>query len=209
MTDHYFSSRPDSAEAEREIEARLRGRFFRFRVDTGVFSKKGVDFGTRLLIETAKLPKQGEILDLGCGYGPVGIACAVSSPNSRVTMVDVNLRALELAQKNARLNGVESQVEIRESDGLTNLNHSAFDAILTNPPIRAGKNTVYRLFEEAAKGLKPDGQLWVVIRKQQGAPSAKEKLEKIFSHVELLVKKKGFWILRSKNKIDIDTGKMV
>ena len=151
--EHYFTSRPETSGDERLITARLRGYEFRFWTDAGVFSRRGIDFGTRLLIETVRLPETGEILDLGCGYGPVGIACAKAAPSCRVTMVDVNQRALRLAEKNARLNGVSARVTILESDGLCALSDRLFDAVLINPPIRAGKAVVYRLFAEAAEHL--------------------------------------------------------
>ncbi|WP_188648119.1 class I SAM-dependent methyltransferase [Marinithermofilum abyssi] len=196
MADHYYSSEPGSSGEDRRIIADLRGRTFHFQADAGVFSKKGIDFGTRLLIETMILPEAGDILDLGCGYGPVGVVSAAVAPECRVTMVDVNRRALELARKNADTNGVADRVEVLESDGFSAIQGRSFATILTNPPIRAGKKTVYRLFEESAEHLLPGGELWVVIRKQQGGASAREKLEHLFPQVELVTRKKGFWILR-------------
>lgn len=195
--EHYFTSRPENAGEEREITAHLKGFEFRFWTDAGVFSKQGVDFGTRLLIETVQLPEAGEILDLGCGYGPVGIACAKVAPSCRVTMVDVNRRALQLEERNARINGVGRRVTVLESDGLDALSGRSFDAVLTNPPIRAGKAVVYRLFAEAAEHLNPGGTLWVVIRKKQGAESAKRELERRFQSVHRVEQKKGYWILRA------------
>ena len=200
MTDrweHYFTSRPETSGDERLITARLRGDELRFWTDAGVFSRRGIDFGTRLLIETVRLPETGEILDLGCGYGPVGIACAKAAPSCRVTMVDVNQRALRLAEKNARLNGVSARVTILESDGLCALSDRLFDAVLINPPIRAGKAVVYRLFAEAAEHLRPGGSLWAVIRKKQGAESAKRELAKHFRNVTRVEQKKGYWILKA------------
>lgn len=195
--EHYFTSRPETSGDERLITARLRGDELRFWTDAGVFSRRGIDFGTRLLIETVRLPETGEILDLGCGYGPVGIACAKATPSCRVTMVDVNQRALRLAEKNARLNGVSARVTILESDGLCALSDRLFDAVLINPPIRAGKAVVYRLFAEAAEHLRPGGSLWAVIRKKQGAESAKRELAKHFRNVTRVEQKKGYWILKA------------
>jgi 16S rRNA (guanine1207-N2)-methyltransferase len=195
--EHYFTSRPETSGDERLITARLRGDELRFWTDAGVFSRRGIDFGTRLLIETVRLPETGEILDLGCGYGPVGIACAKAAPSCRVTMVDVNQRALRLAEKNARLNGVSARVTILESDGLRALSDRLFDAVLINPPIRAGKAVVYRLFAEAAEHLRPGGSLWAVIRKKQGAESAKRELAKHFRNVTRVEQKKGYWILKA------------
>lgn len=205
MTDHYFNSQPEAMGEYREITANLRGTEFRFLADAGVFSKRGIDFGSRLLIETVELPDKGEILDLGCGYGPIGVACAASAPECRITMVDINRRAVKLAQENARLNGVQDQVEVVAGDGLSGVRGRSFDLIVTNPPIRAGKKTVYRLFEEANSALNPEGELWVVIRKQQGGPSAREKLQSLFTQVETITKKKGFWVLRTKLSSGIDT----
>ena len=195
--EHYFTSRPETSGDERLINARLRGDELRFWTDAGVFSRRGIDFGTRLLIETVRLPETGEILDLGCGYGPVGIACAKAAPSCRVTLVDVNQRALRLAEKNARLNGVSARVTILESDGLCALSDRLFDAVLINPPIRAGKAVVYRLFAEAAEHLRPGGSLWAVIRKKQGAESAKRELAKHFRNVTRVEQKKGYWILKA------------
>jgi len=195
--EHYFTSRPETSGDERLITARLRGDELRFWTDAGVFSRRGIDFGTRLLIETVRLPETGEILDLGCGYGPVGIACAKAAPSCRVTMVDVNQRALRLAEKNARLNGVSARVTILESDGLCALSDRLFDAVLITPPIRAGKAVVYRLFAEAAEHLRPGGSLWAVIRKKQGAESAKRELAKHFRNVTRVEQKKGYWILKA------------
>ena len=176
--EHYFTSRPENAGEERGLPLASRGLSSLLDRCRG-FSKQGVDFGTRLLIETVRLPETGEILDLGCGYGPVGIACAKVAPSCRVTMVDVNRRALQLAERNARINGVGRRVTVLESDGLDALSGRSFDAVLTNPPIRAGKAVVYRLFAEAAEHLRPGGTLWVVIRKKQGAESAKRGTAKL------------------------------
>ncbi|MFC4075426.1 class I SAM-dependent methyltransferase [Salinithrix halophila] len=200
MTDHYYSSRPGTESREREFETTLRGVHLRFIADAGVFAKKGVDYGTRLLIDTVQVPKQSDVLDLGCGYGPVGISIARTVPGCRVTMVDINHRALDLAKRNAHFNKVEDRVEVLESDGFFALSGRNYDTVLTNPPIRAGKQTVYRLFEESFAHLAPGGELWVVIRKQHGGPSARSKLEELFDSVKLADKKKGFWVLQAKKK---------
>jgi 16S rRNA (guanine1207-N2)-methyltransferase len=197
MNEHYYSSKPHSESERREVFAELRGRSFRFWTDSGVFSKKGVDFGSRLLIETAEVEEGSSVLDLGCGYGPVGISIARTVPETRAVLVDVNERAVELARLNARLNGVEDRVECLVSDGLEQVQDRTFDHILLNPPIRAGKSVVYRLFAEAAETLSPGGFLWVVIRKDQGASSAQKELLRIFDAVEVVEKKKGYWILKA------------
>jgi 16S rRNA (guanine1207-N2)-methyltransferase len=197
MNDHYYSSKPVSKSDVREVQAELRGQSFLFLTDHGVFSKKGVDFGSRLLIETVSLHNEKSILDLGCGYGPIGISIAKTHPNVTVVMVDVNERAVELSQKNAKRNQVDHQIESFVSDGFAKISDRKFDAILFNPPIRIGKSKIYSLFVEAKQHLNANGSLWIVIRKQQGAKSAKAELEQLFPTVELVTQKKSYCIIRA------------
>lgn len=201
MTEHYYSRTQNVNSDPNYWNFTLKGNTIRFKTDNGVFSKKEVDFGSRLLIETYTLPDlDGDILDVGCGYGPIGISIAKTSPNRMVHMVDVNLRAIELAEENARQNGVEN-VRIYESDRLLRAKGQKFASILTNPPIRAGKKVVHDIFEQSYECLVPNGELWVVIQKKQGAPSAIAKLEEFFKEVNVVEKKKGYFIIQAK-KID-------
>ena len=140
---------------------------------------------------------EGPILDVGCGYGPIGIAIAKSFPQKKIHMVDVNLRAIELAKKNAVKNHAEN-VEIYESDGLSSVKEEGFSAILTNPPIRAGKETVFRFYEEAHSKIAAGGSLWVVIQKKQGAPSTQDRLEELFGNCRVADKKKGYFIFEAR-----------
>lgn len=197
MSQHYYS-REQKVESDPKMwDFTLRNHLYKFKTDNGVFSKGEVDFGSRLLIETFEVPEiDGEILDVGCGYGPIGLSIAKDT-GRKVHMVDVNERALGLAKENADLNGVRN-VLIYESDCLTDVTHSQFAAILTNPPIRAGKNIVHKIFEQSYEHLCDSGELWVVIQKKQGAPSAIEKLATFFKEVETVEKKKGYFILRAK-----------
>ncbi|MFP3719616.1 class I SAM-dependent methyltransferase [Niallia circulans] len=201
MTEHYYSRTQNVNSDPNYWNFTLKGNTIRFKTDNGVFSKKEVDFGSRLLIETYTLPDlDGDILDVGCGYGPIGLSIAKTSPNRMVHMVDVNLRAIELAEENARQNGVEN-VRIYESDRLLRVKGKKFASILTNPPIRAGKKVVHDIFEQSYDCLLPNGELWVVIQKKQGAPSAIAKLEEFFKEVNVVEKKKGYFIIQAK-KID-------
>ncbi|MEK4649785.1 class I SAM-dependent methyltransferase [Niallia sp. FSL W8-0954] len=201
MTEHYYSRTQNVNSDPNYWNFTLKGNTIRFKTDNGVFSKKEVDFGSRLLIETYTLPDlDGDILDVGCGYGPIGISIAKTSPNRMVHMVDVNLRAIELAEENARQNGVEN-IRIYESDRLLRVKGQKFASILTNPPIRAGKKVVHDIFEQSYECLVPNGELWVVIQKKQGAPSAIAKLEEFFKEVNIVEKKKGYFIIQAK-KID-------
>ncbi|WP_099156805.1 class I SAM-dependent methyltransferase [Virgibacillus ndiopensis] len=199
MTEHYFSQKPQSKSSPKTWKYQLKGNSYTFTSDYGVFSKNEVDFGSRLLIETFKEPNvNGDLLDLGCGYGPIGITLAKNYGNRNVILADVNERALGLAEHNAKLNHVKN-VSFVKSDRFSNLMNHKFAAILTNPPIRAGKKVVHAMFEESKQALGEHGELWVVIQKKQGAPSAKEKLYDLFGNVEVVVRDKGYFILRAVN----------
>ncbi len=201
MTNHYYSHNPDVESNPQTIAFELRGHTFRFKTDQGVFSKKEVDFGSRALIEAFELPEvKGALLDVGCGYGPIGLSLAKDHEDRMVHMIDVNKRALSLARENASLNKVQN-VSIYQSDRYTNVVEREFSAILTNPPIRAGKETVHSILEISYDHLKENGELWVVIQKKQGAPSAMEKMEELFSNVEIVARKKGYYILKSVKEI--------
>ncbi|MDU0332949.1 class I SAM-dependent methyltransferase [Paenibacillus sp. 3LSP] len=196
MADHYYASQPTAAHDRKTWDTVLRGQSYRFVSDAGVFAKGGVDFGSRTLIEAMDIPQDAEVLDVGCGYGPIGLAAARLAAKGHVTMIDVNSRAVELAKENAAANGVNN-ITVLESDLFSALDNRKFDVVLTNPPIRAGKATVHAIFEGAYERLRSGGSLWVVIQKKQGAPSAKEKLESLFSRVEEVTKDKGYRIYRA------------
>lgn len=197
MSDHYYTSRPTTAHDRRNWEAELHGYKLRFVSDAGVFAKGGVDYGSRTLIEAMEVPVGAEVLDVGCGYGPIGLTAAKLASQGHVTMIDVNGRAVELARENAQNNKIEN-VTILESDLFAALDAtSQFDVILTNPPIRAGKEVVHSIFEGAYERLRSGGSLWIVIQKKQGAPSAKQKLESLFTQIEEVTKDKGYRIYRA------------
>ncbi|WP_075620202.1 class I SAM-dependent methyltransferase [Paenisporosarcina indica] len=197
MSEHYYSKKPQSESKPKSWSFPLRGELFQFETDTGVFSKSEVDFGSRVLIDTFVMPTtDGPVLDVGCGYGPIGLSIAKTEINRTVHMVDINERAVQLSRKNAEVNGVQN-VRIYESDGLTDVTEADFAAILTNPPIRAGKETIFRFYLEAYRKLSLGGELWVVIQKKQGAPSSFDRLEEIFGQVKVVDKVKGYWIIKA------------
>ncbi|WP_445492898.1 class I SAM-dependent methyltransferase [Niallia sp. 03133] len=201
MTEHYYSRTQNVESDPNYWNYELKGNNFRFKTDNGVFSKKEVDYGSKLLIETyAYSAVDGDILDVGCGYGPIGLSIAKNEENKMVHMVDVNLRAIQLAKENASVNHINN-VKIYESDRLLQVGEVKFASILTNPPIRAGKKVVHDILEQSYEHLLDGGDLWVVIQKKQGAPSAIAKLEQLFNEVEVMEKKKGYFIIRAK-KID-------
>lgn len=199
MSDHYYTSKPQTESKPRHWMFKLLGHTFSFETDAGVFSKSEVDFGSRVLIDAFQMPDvDGAIFDVGCGYGPIGLSIAKANPDRTVFMMDINERAVALSQKNAQVNGVQN-VRIFVSDGLSNVDDEAkAAAILTNPPIRAGKETVFRFYDGAYDKLVTSGELWVVIQKKQGAPSTVSYLEEKFSAVDIVEKKKGYWIVRAK-----------
>ncbi|NPC90828.1 class I SAM-dependent methyltransferase [Bacillus sp. WMMC1349] len=199
MTDHYYSEKPSVKSNKIKWTFLLRNRTFTFVSDSGVFSKKEVDFGSRLLIEAFQEPEvEGDFLDVGCGYGPIGLSLAADFKNRLVHMVDVNERAVELSKDNALHNQIEN-VDIYQSDLFSNVDPAkTFASIITNPPIRAGKKIVHAIFEKSAEYLRSSGDLWVVIQKKQGGPSAIDKLKELFADVEIVQKKKGYYIIRAK-----------
>ena len=195
MNDHYYTREPKSASRPAECEFTYRGARMTFETDAGVFSRGEADTGTRLLLEALPEEMHGEILDLGCGWGIIGISIKKAWPEAEVTLGDVNLRALELSRDNAARNRAE--VTCTESDGMAAFEGQTFDAVVTNPPIRAGKQVIYKMFADAAESLKPDGALYLVIRKQQGAESCVKYLQTIYGSVEKLDRSGGFWVLKA------------
>ena len=197
MPEHYYSRTQKVESDPKYWDYTLKNTLFRFKTDNGVFSKREVDFGSRLLIEAFILPEAtGPVLDVGCGYGPIGLTVAKTNQDRVIHMVDVNERALTLAKENAMLNQIRN-VNIYESDRLINVKAVNFAAVLTNPPIRAGKKVVHEIFEQSFQYLIPGGELWVVIQKKQGAPSAIEKIEELFSNVMVVDKDKGYFIIKA------------
>jgi len=193
MPDHYYTEMPTSAHDERRIALRALGNDLTFTTDAGVFSRDGLDRGTEVLLDA--LPAlSGRVLDLGCGWGAVGVALGRRWPALDIVMTDINSRAVELARRNLTENGVKATVV--QGDGFAAV-EGRFDAIVTNPPIRAGKAVIYGLFAQARDHLKPDGALYVVIRKQQGAPSALKYLKEIYARAETVGRGSGFHVLRA------------
>ena len=195
MNDHYYTRNPASESRPVGCEYEYRGIRLSFQTDAGVFSKGEVDTGTDLLLKALPEEMGGEILDLGCGWGVIGISVARRWPDAKVTMADINQRALALSRENAKRNRAE--VVCAESDGMTAFEGKMFDTVITNPPIRAGKQVIYKMFADAAKCLKPGGALYLVIRKQQGAESCMKYLGTIFGSVEKIDKSGGFWVIRA------------
>ncbi|MCZ2491757.1 class I SAM-dependent methyltransferase [Dellaglioa carnosa] len=198
MTNYYFTKNPDVIHNEKEWTFELLNNEFKFTTDNGVFSKKTVDFGSRVLLNAFAQQEiiAGNILDVGCGYGPIGLAIAKDQPERQIDMTDVNELALELAKKNAGINKI-TNVSIFESAAYDNVTKTDYATIVTNPPIRAGKNVVHDILSGAFDHLKVGGQLFAVLQKKQGAGSAQKKMTDVFGNCEIILKDKGYYILMS------------
>lgn len=193
MPDHYYTQQPGSEHDFRQVTLDLPdGRQLHLQTDAGTFSRDRVDPGSRLLIDSIP-PFSGHCADIGCGWGAIGLTLAAKNPKALLTMVDVNSRAVALAKENAAANGIVN-VHISQGDALSGV-EGPFDLVVTNPPIRAGKSVVYGFFAQAAEKLTKEGSLYAVIRKQQGAPSAKTYLESLFERVETVARQSGYWVI--------------
>ncbi len=179
---HYFSPVPVARLRPRLIRFLDGNREFGFRTAAGVFSRAGVDRGTRLLLDAASPEGADRILDLGCGYGVVGIVTAARAPRAQVVLVDVNPRAAALAAENVQLNGI-TNAEVRCGDGCAPVAGMVFDLVLFNPPIRAGRAVVLRLLGEACACLRPGGRLYLVARTNQGARTLARLASGVFARV--------------------------
>ena len=192
---HYFTN-DDVKSNEKRIEIIFKNKKYIMNTDNGVFSKRGLDFGTRTLLENIPFTDvSGDVLDFGCGYGPIAIITA-SNTDANVDAVDINLRSLKLARKNAIQNKVS--VNFFESDIYSNVNKK-YDFIITNPPIRVGKEILYKILVEAKDHLKEDGEVYFVINKDQGAKTVAKYLENYYL-VNIVDKNKGFYIINLKIK---------
>ena len=188
---HYFENDKNLKSEEKQIFTKINNQEFIFYVDNGVFSKKGLDFGTRTLLENVD-NIHGDVLDFGCGYGPIGIYLSKTYHIS-VDMIDVNKRSLSLAHKNSILN--KANTNVFESNLYENI-HKKYDFIITNPPIRVGKEILYKILIDAKSHLKKDGELYLVIHKDQGAKTVYKMLEEHYK-VQIITKNKGFYIIKA------------
>ena len=193
MTKMYFAENPDAKHDIHELKVELLGQQMTFLTDAGVFSKKMIDYGSRVLLSALEFSKKETLLDVGCGYGTLGLTLA-KAQGLEVTLVDINQRALDLARKNADANQVSA--DIFQSNVYEQVT-GQFHHIISNPPIRAGKQVVHEVISGSYDHLLADGDLTIVIQKKQGAPSAKTKMEEVFGNCETLKKDKGYYILRS------------
>lgn len=191
---HYFTNEENLKSEIEKVIAEINGIPFYFYTDNGVFSKGELDFGTELLLKNFKYdnPNNKTLLDIGCGCGPIGIYA--SHLGFTVDMSDVNKRAIHLSKMSLKEQGLNANVF--ESDAYKNITNK-YDYIVSNPPIRVGKEKLYEIVMNAKEHLKDDGSLWIVVRKQQGAESMVRDMKNAYKTIEVVAKKKGFFIIKA------------
>jgi len=194
--EHYFTKKPASKLIYTDIDAFLRGRKIKIKTASGIFSQHRADKGTELLIDSAVIAGRWDVLDLGCGYGIVGIALKKAFPELVLVMSDINERAVLLAKENADANKIEA--EVVQSDIFENLRSRKFDAILLNPPQTAGKKICIAMIEQSRDHLKNDGLLQVVARHKKGGKSLSEVMEKTFGNLAVIAKRSGYRVYVSR-----------
>lgn len=198
-TQMYYAANPTSAHDEHIVDYHVNGVDLKFTTDAGVFAKMRIDYGTGVLLKNMaqiSFPKNN-ILDVGTGYGPLGLFAAKFWPEQTVEMVDVNERGLALAKQNAETNNIKN-IEIYQSDVYDQVDsYKKFGLIVTNPPIRAGKSVVSGILAGAKDYLVPNGVLLVVIQKKQGEPSARKLLKNTYGNCTILDRDKGYYILQA------------
>lgn len=195
---HYFENDNNLKEDKKIINVDMFGKGFRFSTNSGVFSKDKVDYGTKLLLNNIVIHKKsGKLLDLGCGYGVLGVILGENYKNLDIDMVDVNERAVALANYNLQLNGVNG-VNCYVSNIYEGVN-SKYDYIVTNPPIRAGKDVLLKFLVGSYDYLVSDGQLWFVMRKDHGVKTMILRLQELFD-VQIVCRDKGFYIVKCVKK---------
>lgn len=197
VPEQYFTAKPTSRHRMESVTASFHGRTLVFLTDAGVFSRGAIDRGTELLAKSIGLHPGAHVLDLGCGYGVLGIVAAALAPNGRVVMTDTNERAVQLAQRNLHANAMP-HVDVRLGAFYDPVAGERFDMIVTNPPIRAGKHVVFRIIEEAPAHLRHRGSLWMVARTRQGARSLAARMVEVFGGCETVARGSGYRVLRSR-----------
>lgn len=190
---HYFTNEQSLKSEIKKVDVCINDINYYFYTDNGVFSKGELDFGTELLLKTFEYnyPQEKTLLDIGCGCGPIGIYA--SKLGFTVDMCDINKRAIHLSMKG--LSEQNLKANVFESDAYENV-HKKYDYIVSNPPIRIGKQKLYEIVMNAKEHLNDNGELWLVVRKDKGAESMVRDMKKIYKRVEVVEKKKGFWIIR-------------
>ncbi|MDN5327557.1 MAG: hypothetical protein PWP03_195 [Candidatus Woesearchaeota archaeon] len=197
IMEHYFTEKPKSKKIIKEIEFQDQDLSFSLLSASGLFSKDKVDLGTKVLLKYNNVTDNSRVLDLGCGYGIVGIYLAKKFQNIKVVMSDINERAVEIAKLNVKKHNLSDRIKVVKSDGFNEIN-GTFDYILLNPPQTAGKDVCFKLIEGSFDHLKEGGYLNLVARHKKGGATLMEKMNEVFNNVQVLGKKSGFRVYASK-----------
>jgi 16S rRNA (guanine1207-N2)-methyltransferase len=192
--EHYFTALPTSKAKLGLIHTNLRGKTFEFLTASSVFSKKRIDTGTRLLIETMALPEEGCVLDVGCGYGAVGIAAATFNPQLHVVMTDVNSRAVHLAKHNIAKNNA-ANAEARCGYLYEPVENLLFNCVLSNPPVSAGMETVKNIIAQAPKIMANKATFQMVVRSKIGGKTLPPIFNETFGNSAILARESGYRVL--------------
>ena len=197
--EHYFAALPKSETKLGIVYTHLRGEPFKFLTASSVFSKKQVDLGTRLLIEAMRLPQTGTALDVGCGYGAVGIAAAAFNMRLQVIMTDVNIRAVQLAGRNIKINKVPN-VEARRGYLYEPVKESMVNCVLSNPPVSTGMKTVEAIIAQAPRIMANEATFQMVIRSKIGSKTIPSVFKETFGNCAVLARKSGYRVLIAKKQ---------
>jgi len=197
--DHYFAEHPKSEPLFGLVCTRLKNITFTFVTASGVFSTKKVDLGTRLLIETMVLPENGCALDLGCGYGAVGIAAAAFNPKLHVILTDVNRRAVLLARQNIEKNRVPN-AEARHGTLYNPVGDCVFNCILSNPPVSAGMKTVEAIIRGAPAAMTCKATFQMVVRSKIGRKTLPKVFEETFGNFTVLARESGYRVIMAEKQ---------
>lgn len=201
MNEHYYTQNPQSEHDyyEFEYQVPLSDEVLVFKTDAGVFSRHKVDFGSDLLIKSCVPKQDNTVLDMGCGYGAIGLSLAAREKSLVVTLSDINERAIDLTKYNAIANNLN--IIAKTSNGFDDI-AAQFDYIVFNPPIRAGKEVIYKIITDSYSHLKDLGELYIVIRKRQGGASMQKYVEGIYGNCAKLKKSGGYWILKAEKSVN-------
>ncbi|HUT81119.1 MAG TPA: methyltransferase [Candidatus Bathyarchaeia archaeon] len=197
MNGHYYSEKPSTSGKTTTIYTHQLGSPLIFKSQSGIFSWKQVDTGSEILLNNLDMPKNGLILDLGCGYGFLGIALAKAYPDFSLILTDINELAVKYSQENCIVNKVTKNTIVKQGNLYESIKKRKFDLIITNPPLMAGKAILKQIISQSVEYLNENGSLQLVVPKKKGLISMQRMLTETYGDFAVLTKKSGFWVLKA------------